>query len=152
MNHQIPWHECLRLQGQREQQWLRLRGFALDQIPHLVDERRQFRAQTLERYSDRLTERRQYRDRMFRLIRSYSRDSDSSTRRRGKQRSLQGKAYCEAEHDNAEWEITRLEEMIRRLGPPPRLILRRRKKVQASEEVEVVVSRMVEMVSHGAYT
>ncbi|KAJ8095934.1 hypothetical protein PM082_015155 [Marasmius tenuissimus] len=94
MNNQIPWHECLRLQGQREQQWLTLCGFALDQIPHLVEERCQFQADTIKRYSNRLKQRRQLRDHML-------------------------------------------------------LVLKRRKKVQASAEVEGLVSKMVDMVSHG---
>ncbi|KAK1227510.1 hypothetical protein PQX77_009486 [Marasmius sp. AFHP31] len=148
MNNQTPWHECLRLQGKREEQWLKLRGYAPDEIPQLVEERRQFREYTIERYSGRLIERCQHRDRMFRLIRSYSRDLDTSSQYgRRKLNQLRGKAYCEAQHVDAELEIARLGDMIERLKPPPRLVLRRRKKVQASAEVEVFVSRMADMVS-----
>ncbi|KAK1217081.1 hypothetical protein PQX77_020265 [Marasmius sp. AFHP31] len=149
MNNDIPWHECLRLQGKREEQWLRLCGYAPDQIPGLVEERRKFRAATITRYTGRLIERCAYRDRMLRLIRSYSRDLNTPTLYRGRQNKTRGKAYCEAEHDDAESEITQLQDMIRRLEPP-RLILRRRRRVQASEEVEALISRMAERVSDGS--
>ncbi|KAK1219023.1 hypothetical protein PQX77_018275 [Marasmius sp. AFHP31] len=73
MNPQDRWHECLRLQGNAEIQWLRLCGYPPDNIPQLVEERRNFRADTVRRYNDLPHDKTRDRKQMERRIRSLTR-------------------------------------------------------------------------------
>ncbi|KAK1216066.1 hypothetical protein PQX77_021316 [Marasmius sp. AFHP31] len=155
MNVQDEWHQCLRLQGRAEQQWLRIRGYPEDRIARLVEDRCTFRAETIERYHRMLINKAATRDYMCKTARKYTRrleDRSYYTRPRRTPELVEEwtrlKAKYEAREEEEGAEVARLQEMIIRLAPPT-LILTRRSKVTASSEVQAHVSAMVDIVTKG---
>ncbi|KAJ8091792.1 hypothetical protein PM082_021027 [Marasmius tenuissimus] len=154
MNVQDEWHQCLRLQGNAEKQWLSLRGYPADLIPFLVEDRRVFRTNTVKRYHETLVSRAATRDYMCKTARKYTRrlEEDTPTRPRRTPElvtiwtRLQAKYRAREEEEEAH--IARLWDMITRLGPPT-LILTRKKKVSASPEIQALVLAMVDIVEKG---
>ncbi|KAJ8093367.1 hypothetical protein PM082_020224 [Marasmius tenuissimus] len=132
MNVPAPWLECLRLQGRAESQWLRLRGYAPELVPRLIEERAQFRVETVDRWSQMILDEAQLRNQALKtpeLVARYT----------------QAKADLEAQHDLIEERIRRLQNAVWRLRAPT-LILTRRVKVFASPEVEALIARKADRV------
>ncbi|KAJ8092615.1 hypothetical protein PM082_006940 [Marasmius tenuissimus] len=149
MNAQNQWHECLRLQGKAEAQWLRLCGYPAEDIPALVEERRVFRQYTIKRYGRMIDTRVEFRDKMCRRARSCAQKlSEVTVKRKDIPKLTQLKEHFEEQHDEAQANIIFLFGAIDRLKAPT-LIITRKKKVHATPEVEALVLFMVDAVAKG---
>ncbi|KAL0566540.1 hypothetical protein V5O48_015474 [Marasmius crinis-equi] len=153
------YHEktrCLRLQHLAERRWLLLRGCPESSLDEIIEARREFRAETLNRYENRLDEELEKRQRASKRVRRFERllaeQPKTWIARNAQDRSdwARWKDTADAEQSAADAEVKWLSGVVNGLSPweKPDLIIRKTRILRrTSEAVKEAVARMADSVA-----